>query len=143
MVAATAPVDALPLVASDPLQPADAVHALALLVLQVRVEVPPAATVDGVAPSVTLGASDGGGEVLLDPEPEPEEQAASTRLAFPLRCMSSSGPQIARVAKSQAAESIPLGLILPLRPGGQFGGGLALHGRVIVFKRQSHSSLIS
>jgi hypothetical protein len=81
VVAATAPVDALPLVASDPLQPADAVHALALLVLQVRVEVPPAATVDGVAPSVTLGALEGGGEVLPVPEPEPEEQAPSTRLA--------------------------------------------------------------
>jgi hypothetical protein len=81
VVAATAPVDALPLVALDPLQPADAVHALALLVLQVRVEAPPAVTVDGVAPSVTLGAAGAGGEVLPVPDPEPEEQAPSSRFA--------------------------------------------------------------
>ena len=47
---------ALPFKASDPLQAPEAVHEVALLVVQVSVEVPPLATLVGFAVSDTLGA---------------------------------------------------------------------------------------
>jgi hypothetical protein len=46
----------LPLVALVPLQPPEAVHEVALVLLQVRVEVPPDATLVGFAVSFTVGA---------------------------------------------------------------------------------------
>jgi hypothetical protein len=49
------PVLRLPLVGSAPLQPPEAVHAVALVELQVSVEVPPLATVVGFASNVTVG----------------------------------------------------------------------------------------
>ena len=52
----------MPLVGLDPLQPPDAVHAVALLAVQPRVDVEPLATEDGVAVSVTDGA---GAEVTV------------------------------------------------------------------------------
>jgi hypothetical protein len=55
----SAPVDALPLEALAPLQPADAVQVDALLELQVRVELPPGATPEGFAVSATVGAGAG------------------------------------------------------------------------------------
>lgn len=55
MVALSAPVDALPLVALVPLQPPDAEHELAWVVDQVSVEVAPAARLAGLALKVTVG----------------------------------------------------------------------------------------
>ncbi len=57
LVAAVKPaVVRLPLVASDPLQPPDAEHEVALVEDQVRVEAAPLATVVGLADRVTVGA---------------------------------------------------------------------------------------
>jgi hypothetical protein len=47
----------LPLVASGPLQPPDAVHAVALVELQVSVEAPPLPTLGGFADSVAMGTA--------------------------------------------------------------------------------------
>jgi len=55
VVAASAPVLSVPLVASTPLQPPDAVHVVASTELQVSVAVPPGATVVGSAVRVTVG----------------------------------------------------------------------------------------
>ena len=55
---ARAPVDHAPLVATGPLQPPDAVHAVACTELQVNVDVPPLATVVGEAASLTVGADE-------------------------------------------------------------------------------------
>jgi len=46
----------LPLVALVPLQPPEAVHEVALALLQVRVEVPPEAILVGFVVSVTVGS---------------------------------------------------------------------------------------
>jgi len=56
VLADTAPVDCEPLSALLPLQPPDAVQAVALVLDQVSVEAPPAFTLLGVAVSVTVGA---------------------------------------------------------------------------------------
>ena len=48
--------DCEPLVATEPLQPPDAVHAAASIELQVSVAVPPVATVVGEADKLTEGA---------------------------------------------------------------------------------------
>jgi hypothetical protein len=63
VVAVSAPVETLPLVALVPLQPPDAVHEVALVVLQVSVEVPPLAILARLALKVTVG--DGGGGVTV------------------------------------------------------------------------------
>ncbi len=52
----SAPVDCEPLVASLPDQPPEAVQAVALVVDQVRLELPPLTTVLGFAVSDTVGA---------------------------------------------------------------------------------------
>jgi hypothetical protein len=68
-------VDTLPLVASDPLHPWEAVQEVALVELQVSFAVAPDCTVVGAAVNVTVGAC---GVVAPDPpEPPPPEQAAS------------------------------------------------------------------
>jgi len=56
VVLLSAPVDQLPLVATGPLQPPEAVHAVAFSALQVKVDMPPLATAAGEAVSVTVGA---------------------------------------------------------------------------------------
>jgi hypothetical protein len=56
VVLLSAPVDQVPLVATGPLQPPEAVHVVALLELQVSVDIPPLATVAGEAVRVTVGA---------------------------------------------------------------------------------------
>ena len=65
MVAESGPTERLPLVARAPLQAPDAVHALASVVLQFSVEVPPAAMLAGLALKLSVGAGrdhrDGGG----------------------------------------------------------------------------------
>jgi hypothetical protein len=53
-----APVDQVPLVATEPLQPPDALHAVAFAEDQVRVDMPPLATVVGEADNVTVGAGE-------------------------------------------------------------------------------------
>jgi hypothetical protein len=60
-VALSAPVDCDPLIAWEPLQAPDAVQVVALVEDQVSVEVPPWATLDGLAVSETLG---GGAETV-------------------------------------------------------------------------------
>jgi len=55
--AVKAPVLCVPLVASGPLQPPDAVQAVALVEFQLNVEAPPLATVVGVAMNVMVGAT--------------------------------------------------------------------------------------
>lgn len=56
MLAVSAPVDWLPLVALLPLQPPEAVQLVALLEFQARVDDPPSLTAVGFALSVTDGA---------------------------------------------------------------------------------------
>jgi len=65
VVAVSLPVEALPLVALAPLQPPDALHEVALVVLHVRVEVPLLAILAGFAPSVTVGDGGGGSGVTV------------------------------------------------------------------------------
>jgi hypothetical protein len=55
VVALSASVDALPLVALVPLQPADAVHEVAWVVDHVSVDLAPAARLVGLAARVTVG----------------------------------------------------------------------------------------
>jgi hypothetical protein len=54
----SAPVDHVPLVATAPLHPPEAVHAAAFSELQLRLDMPPAATVVGEACSVTAAAAE-------------------------------------------------------------------------------------
>jgi hypothetical protein len=56
VVAVSALVVVLPLAALVPLQPPEAVHEVALVLLQVRVEVRPEATLVGFAVSFTVGS---------------------------------------------------------------------------------------
>jgi hypothetical protein len=56
VVLESAPVDRVPFVASVPCQPPEPVQVVAFSALQLRLAVPPAATVVGVAPSLTTGA---------------------------------------------------------------------------------------
>ena len=56
VVAVSAPVDAVPLVAFVPFHPPDAVHSVAFVELQVSVADPPLATLVGVAVNVTVAA---------------------------------------------------------------------------------------
>jgi hypothetical protein len=58
LVLASAPVDQVPLIATAPLQPPEAVHAVAFAEVQVNVDIPPLATVVGEAASVTVGAGE-------------------------------------------------------------------------------------
>jgi hypothetical protein len=58
VVAVSAPVLAVPLVASDPLQPPEAVQEVALAVDQLKVELLPLATLLGLAVIVTVGAGE-------------------------------------------------------------------------------------
>ena len=74
VVAANAPVALLPLVATVPLQPPEAVHDVALVELQLRVAALPEAMLVGDALSATVGAATA---ALLEPPP----QEASTRHA--------------------------------------------------------------
>ncbi len=71
------PVDWLPLAASGPLQPPVAAQDVALVDVQVSVELAPAATLAGDADSVTVGAAAGAvmptvavAALLLPPAPE-------------------------------------------------------------------------
>jgi hypothetical protein len=59
VVTVSALVVALPLVALVPLQPPDAVHEVALVLLHVSVDVPPDAILVGLAVSFTVGAAAG------------------------------------------------------------------------------------
>lgn len=65
-----APVDQVPLVATAPLQPPDAVHAVVLAELHVRLDAPPMDTVEGDALSVTVGA-DETTTTFVEPEADP------------------------------------------------------------------------
>jgi hypothetical protein len=58
VLAVSAVVVTLPLIACAPVHPPEAVHEVALLVVQVSVEVPPLATLVGFAVSVTPGGAD-------------------------------------------------------------------------------------
>jgi hypothetical protein len=56
VAAVSGPVDCVPLVAFEPLHPPDALHVVAFVVVQLRLEDEPLATADGVAVSVMDGA---------------------------------------------------------------------------------------
>jgi hypothetical protein len=56
VVLLSAPVDQVPLVATGPLQPPEALQAVAFCALQVKVDMPPLATAAGAAVKVTVGA---------------------------------------------------------------------------------------
>jgi len=56
VVLVSAPVDQVPLVATTPLQPPEAVQPVALMALQVKLELSPLVTVVGAAVNVTVGA---------------------------------------------------------------------------------------
>jgi hypothetical protein len=71
VVLESAPVDQLPLVATDPCQPPEAVQAVALTECQCSVDVPPSVTVDGDADRVVIRADDT--TTFVDPDPEPLE----------------------------------------------------------------------
>ena len=60
MVALSAPVDSVPVVALTPLQPAEAVHDVAFVVLQVNVALAPLAPLVGDAVKVRVGDAGGG-----------------------------------------------------------------------------------
>jgi hypothetical protein len=64
-----APVEAVPLVACDPLQPPDAVHAVAFVEFHVSVVAAPLGTLVGLAVIMTVGA--GTTVTLAEPPPEP------------------------------------------------------------------------
>jgi hypothetical protein len=55
VVVVSAPVLRVPLIGSAPVQPAEAVHEMALLEFQVSVDVPPGAMTEGLTVSVTVG----------------------------------------------------------------------------------------
>jgi hypothetical protein len=79
-VVPSGPVGTLPLVAKDPVQFPEAVHDVALLLLQVSVAPPPLLTLVGLADSVTVGAGEAVPVVVAvdgaaECEP-PDEQAA-------------------------------------------------------------------
>jgi hypothetical protein len=57
VAAVSAPVDFVPLVASIPVQPPEAVQEVALVEFQVSVEAPPEATAVGLALSVAVGGT--------------------------------------------------------------------------------------
>jgi hypothetical protein len=86
LVALSAAVTTLPPVDCAPLQAPDAVHAVALVEVQVSVVVPPVVTLVGLALSETVGEDAGGvdeGGVLEEPpEFPPPPQAASSRLTL-------------------------------------------------------------
>jgi hypothetical protein len=85
----SAPVLSLPETAFAPLQPPVAVQAVALVLVQVNVLAPPAATVSGLAVSVTTGAGVPplpGGDAS-PPPPQATRVAVNTRSAILISCM--------------------------------------------------------
>ena len=103
VVTAKAPVASEPFVARAPLQPPLAVHAVALLDDQTRVDVSPAATLAGLADSDTVGDGDGDGdgdtvattEIVLDPVP-PSPVHDSVKLVVADRAPVPAEPLVAR-----------------------------------------------
>jgi hypothetical protein len=79
--AVSAPVLWLPLVANSPPQSPVAVHDVALVELQVSVEVPPLATAVGLAVSVAVGTDGGGSEVVTGTPDPPQDARSSAALA--------------------------------------------------------------
>lgn len=75
MVALRTPVETVPPVACVPLQPAEAVHEVALVVLQVSVEALPVATLVGLAVNVTVGAGNTVTGAVADADGVPEAPA--------------------------------------------------------------------
>jgi len=74
-LAARAPVDLLPFVATAPLQAPEAVHDVAFVVLQLTVEAPPEVIVGGEALSDIVGAA-----VVADPPPHAASICSARRL---------------------------------------------------------------
>jgi hypothetical protein len=91
VVAERLPVEVLPLVAFAPLQPAEAVHEVALVELQVSVAEVPVPMIVGLAVSVTAGAAvvtGGVVDVLVAELPPPQEarKIAAASAANPAAC---------------------------------------------------------
>jgi hypothetical protein len=79
-LAVSAPVLWVPLAATAPVQPPEAVHAVALVELQVKVDDSPLLTVAGEALIVAVGTLD-------EPPPLPPPQPAKTAAATAIRGM--------------------------------------------------------
>jgi hypothetical protein len=77
-VAVKVPVGRLPLVATVPLQPPEAAHDVALVELQLRVELPPALMLAGEALRDTVGVG-----VALEPPPPQPASATDTPITKP------------------------------------------------------------
>jgi hypothetical protein len=105
VVAFSGPVLALPLGGSFPLQPPEAVHAVAFVELQLSVAVPPVLTLIVLAFSATLGGgSVGGGSVCAGdeddpPEPQPLRIAANASAAPQIRWLRAAGWLASRCAR--------------------------------------------
>ena len=68
VVLESGPVDHVPCVARAPLQPPEAVHPVALAEFQLRLDVPPAATVVGDTVRVTVGVAEVGTPLWVAPD---------------------------------------------------------------------------
>ena len=94
MVAAfTAPVLCVPLAASEPVQPPDAAQDVALVELQVSVDEPPVATLEGEALTLAVGAAGKGLTVtdaaaagLVPPGPEQVNEKVELAVSAPVLC---------------------------------------------------------
>ncbi len=84
VVAARAPVDQVPLVATPPLQPPEDQHTVALVACHCKVVLSPSATVDGEAVIVTVGAA--------TPEFQPPKRVQVAELPT-LGCVPSAAPE--------------------------------------------------
>jgi hypothetical protein len=117
VVLVSIPVDHVPLVATPPLQPPEAVHAVTFPALQVKTDVPPLATVVGDAVNVTEGAGFTTTSADCEPEPPGPEQV-NVKLV---------------VAVSGSVAALPLVARVPLHPpeAAQLCAFCALHCKVV------------
>lgn len=71
VVAVSAPVKKLPLLLCAPLHPPEAVQEVALVVVQLKVAVPPTTTVDGVGERLMVGGADASTVTMVEATVEP------------------------------------------------------------------------
>lgn len=117
VVLVSIPVDHVPLVATPPLQPPEAVHAVTFPALQLKTDVPPLATVVGDAVNVTEGAAFTTTSADCEPEP-PGPLQVNVKLV---------------VAVSGSVAALPLVGRAPLHPpeAAQLCAFCALHCKVV------------
>jgi hypothetical protein len=105
--APSAAVAAVPLVASEPLQPPEAVHAVALVELQVRVEAAPLCTDVGSAVKVAVGCGAVGCTTELLPEPQ-AASIATARTMMDARMASPSWNEASKLMKCRSGSKNPI-----------------------------------